>query len=125
MTGAPSEVDFAVVGAGILGLAVRASSACAGRTGASPCSSATREVGTGQTGANSGVIHAGIYDKPGSLKARLCVTGARELYSYCEQHTIPHERCGKLIVARHEGELGRLDQLSGAAVRTGSAGCAA
>jgi 2-hydroxyglutarate dehydrogenase len=68
-------------------------------------------VGTGQTGANSGVIHAGIYYAPGSLKAQLCVAGARELYEYCERHGIRHERCGKVIVARHEGELGRLDEL--------------
>jgi 2-hydroxyglutarate dehydrogenase len=68
-------------------------------------------LATGQTGANSGVIHAGIYYAPGSLKARLCVAGAAEMYEFCERHQIPHERCGKVIVARHEGELTRLDEL--------------
>jgi (S)-2-hydroxyglutarate dehydrogenase len=111
MTGAPSEVDFAVVGAGILGLAVARELGKRWPDRRIAVLERNREVGTGQTGANSGVIHAGIYYMPGSLKARLCVTGARELYSYCEQHSIPHERCGKLIVARHNGELGRLDEL--------------
>ena len=69
------------------------------------------EVGTLQTAHNSGVIHAGIYYAPGSLKARLCVTGARELYGYCEQRGIPHERCGKLLVARNDAELAGLDEL--------------
>ena len=111
MTGVPSERDFVVIGAGILGLAVARELGIRWPERSVAVLERAGEVGTGQTGANSGVIHAGIYYKPGSLKARLCVTGARELYSYCEQHSIPHERCGKLIVARHEGELGRLDEL--------------
>jgi L-2-hydroxyglutarate oxidase len=68
-------------------------------------------VAGGQTGANSGVIHAGIYYLPGSLKAQLCVEGARDMYEFCEREGIPFDRCGKVIVARDESELGRLDEL--------------
>ena len=64
-----------------------------------------------QTGHNSGVIHSGIYYTPGSLKARLCVEGARLMYEYCDEHAIPYERCGKLVVALDDEELPRLDEL--------------
>jgi (S)-2-hydroxyglutarate dehydrogenase len=64
-----------------------------------------------QTGHNSGVIHSGVYYKPGSLKARLCVAGAREMVEFCSRHDIPHEVCGKLIVATNAEEAARLDDL--------------
>ena len=64
-----------------------------------------------QTGHNSGVIHSGVYYKAGSLKARLCVAGAREMVEFCARHGIPHEVCGKLIVATNVGEAARLDDL--------------
>ena len=69
------------------------------------------EVGVHQTGHNSGVIHSGVYYEPGSLKARLCVSGAARMYDYCVERAIPHERCGKLIVAIRDDELARLDDL--------------
>src|SRR5918999_911056 len=111
MPAPPAECDLAVVGGGIVGLAVareltrRRPGLDAVVLGRAPA------LATGQTGANSGVIHAGIYYAPGSLKARLCVAGAAEMYEFCERRQIPHERCGKVIVARHEGELARLDEL--------------
>ena len=64
-----------------------------------------------QTGRNSGVIHAGLYYAPGSLKARLCRAGKDELERFCEEHAIPFERCGKLVVAVDGSELGRLADL--------------
>ena len=103
--------DIAVVGGGILGLAV-ARELTARRPQDSICVlEREHELGTHQTGHNSGVIHAGVYYVPGSLKAQLCVAGAREMYEYCERKGIASERCGKVIVATDRSELERLDEL--------------
>ena len=103
--------DLAIIGAGIVGLAT-ARELLARRPGMRiAVVDRAGEVGTGQTGHNSGVIHAGIYYKPGSLKARLCVEGAARMYAFCEERGIAVERCGKVIVALRESELGRLDEL--------------
>jgi (S)-2-hydroxyglutarate dehydrogenase len=75
-----------------------------------------------QTSHNSGVIHAGVYYPPGSLKARLCVRGARLLTEFCERSGTPFERCGKLIVAVREGELGRLADLEARGLANGVPG---
>lgn len=69
------------------------------------------DVGQHQTGHNSGVIHAGVYYAPGSLKAQLCAEGREKAYEYCEQKGIQFDKCGKLIVAIDESELPRLDEL--------------
>ncbi len=105
------ECDLAVVGGGILGLAVARELKSRHPGLDTVVLEAADRVGTGQTGHNSGVIHAGIYYAPGSLKARMCVAGARLMYELCERRGIAYERCGKLIVARNEGELERLDEL--------------
>jgi len=68
-------------------------------------------VGRHQSGHNSGVLHAGLYYKPGSRKARLAVTGIRQMVEFCQQHSIPHEICGKIVVATSEEELPRLQTL--------------
>src|ERR1700733_6550235 len=70
-----------------------------------------REVATHQTGHNSGVIHSGLYYKPGSLKAKLCVEGRRALYEFCQQYNVEHEKCGKIVVATRPEELPALDEL--------------
>jgi (S)-2-hydroxyglutarate dehydrogenase len=113
MSGDPvkSSCDVAVVGAGILGLAAARELIRRHPRLQVTVLEKEREVGCHQTGHNSGVVHAGIYYAPESLKARLCVTGARELYDYCEERGIAHERCGKLIVATRRAELPALDEL--------------
>ncbi|MFI5027852.1 MAG: L-2-hydroxyglutarate oxidase [Solirubrobacterales bacterium] len=119
---APSRCDIAVVGGGIVGLAVArelsrrhpAQSVCVLEKEA--------EVGAHQTSHNSGVVHAGIYYAPGSLKAALCVRGAARLYEYCEARRIPFERCGKLIVACEESEVGSLEELGRRGAANGVAG---
>ena len=105
------ECDLAVVGGGILGLAVAREALLRDPALDVRVLEREPEVGCHQTRHNSGVIHAGIYYRPGSLKARLCVEGARDLYRYCEERGVRAERCGKLIVATEPGELPRLDEL--------------
>jgi L-2-hydroxyglutarate oxidase len=107
----PASCDLAVVGGGIVGLAV-ARELIQRNPSASVCVLERESaIGTHQTGHNSGVIHAGVYYVPGSLKAKLCVEGAREMYEYCEQRGIASEHCGKVIVATDASELQRLDEL--------------
>jgi L-2-hydroxyglutarate oxidase len=69
------------------------------------------QVGRHQTGHNSGVLHCGLYYKPGSVKARLTVTGIRKMVAFCREHGVPHEICGKLVVATDETEAARLRAL--------------
>jgi (S)-2-hydroxyglutarate dehydrogenase len=108
---APDSCELAVVGGGIVGLAV-ARELTRRHPRASVCVfERETAVAAHQSSHNSGVIHAGIYYAPGSLKARLCVEGARELYGYCDQRGIAIERCGKTIIATDDRELARLDQL--------------
>lgn len=75
-----------------------------------------------QSGHNSGVIHSGVYYKPGSLKARLCVAGAAAMVEFCREHGVPHNVCGKVIVATREDELPRLEELRKRGEANGLAG---
>jgi len=107
----PGECDVAVVGGGILGMAV-ARELLSRSPGARLCVLEREDrIGRHQTGRSSGVVHAGIYYEPGSLKARLCVEGSRALYAYCDERGLAYEKSGKLIVAVEDRELGRLDEL--------------
>jgi L-2-hydroxyglutarate oxidase len=107
----PAECDLVVVGGGIVGLAV-ARELLIRHPGARLCVlEAEPAIARHQTGHSSGVVHAGIYYPPGSLKARLCVEGARELYAYCDERGIHYERSGKLILAVDEAELTGLEAL--------------
>ena len=80
------------------------------------------ELAAHQSGHNSGVLHAGLYYQPGSLKARLCREGKAEMEAFAESHGIPIDYCGKLLVAVDESELGRLDALRERAVANGVPG---
>ena len=104
--------DLAMVGAGIVGLATARE--LRRRHPGLRIVVLEKESAPGrhQSGHNSGVLHAGVYYQPGSLKARLCVAGKERMERYAEEHSIPYETCGKLIVALDESELGRLDELA-------------
>lgn len=107
----PGPADVTIIGGGIVGLAAAvALSECHPRARLLVLDKEPR-LATHQTGHNSGVIHSGIYYKPGSFKARLCVEGARLMTEFCDAHGIGYERCGKVIVATEEAELPRLNAL--------------
>ncbi|HEX8159010.1 MAG TPA: L-2-hydroxyglutarate oxidase [Solirubrobacteraceae bacterium] len=108
---AGDSYDTIIVGAGIIGLAVARE--ILARRPSSRVLVVEREGATGahQTGHNSGVIHAGVYYAPGSLKAQLCAHGAARMYAYCERHGLDVQRIGKLIIAAAPHEIPRLDEL--------------
>lgn len=115
------QVDLVVIGGGIVGLAVaRALSAVAGLQ-ILLLEKENRLAGH-QTGHNSGVIHSGLYYRPGSLKANNCTAGREALYRYCAERQIPHERCGKLVVATAEAERPALEELQRRGVANGLGG---
>lgn len=103
------KVDCVVVGAGIVGLAVARALALDGREVV--VLEAEDAIGTHTSSRNSEVIHAGIYYPKGSLKARACVRGRTLLYDYCASHGVPHRRCGKLIVATSDPQVGELQSI--------------
>lgn len=114
--------DIVVVGGGIVGLAT--AWRLLGRRPGLRVAVVEKEdeIATHQSGHNTGVIHAGIYYRPGSLKARLCREGKAELQEFAQAHGIPFELCGKIIVALEESELGRLAGLKERAIANGVEG---
>jgi L-2-hydroxyglutarate oxidase len=105
-----ARCEIIVIGGGIVGLATAYALINRGRKDVVVLE-AEADLAQHQTGRNSGVIHSGLYYKPGSVKARTCVAGREAMYRFCQEHDIPHQCCGKVVVATREGELSALDEL--------------
>ncbi|MCM2370524.1 L-2-hydroxyglutarate oxidase [Aporhodopirellula aestuarii] len=103
--------EFCIIGGGIVGLAT--AYALSQKAPDTKLTVVEKESGTArhQSGRNSGVLHTGIYYKPGSLKAETCRAGKLAMEQFCQEHEVPFERCGKVIVATDESELPRLDNI--------------
>ena len=113
------RLDVVIVGGGIVGLAT-ARAIVRARPGVQlAILEKESRLAQHQTGRNSGVLHSGIYYRPGSQKAAMCVRGRLAMERFCTEHDVPFERCGKVIVAVDERELPRLDQLEERAVANG------
>jgi len=112
-----------VIGGGIVGLATAYKLVSAGGVQVTLLEK-EREVGQHQSGHNSGVLHAGLYYKPGSSKARMAVAGIREMVEFCEEQNVPYIRCGKLVVAVDASEQPRLDALFARGTANGLTGLA-
>lgn len=105
------KYDFVIVGGGVVGLATALRILEAKPETKLLLLEKEPALGRHQTGHNSGVLHAGLYYKPGSLKAKLAVEGLRQMIGFCQKHKVPHEQCGKVVVATAQEELPRLDKL--------------
>ncbi len=103
--------DFVVIGGGIVGASTALSLVKTYPEKRTILIEKEKTFATHQTGHNSGVIHAGVYYEPGSLKAKFCREGLEETINFCDLHNIPYENCGKLLVATSELELARMDVL--------------
>jgi L-2-hydroxyglutarate oxidase LhgO len=112
-----ADVETAVVGAGVIGLAIGRALALAGQ-GVLVFERHDR-IGTETSSRNSEVIHAGIYYAPGSLRASLCVAGKEMLYRFCAENGVAHQRCGKLLVATQEAQLPQLESIAAIAAKNG------
>ena len=112
-----ADVDVAIIGGGVVGLASAEAAARNGRLVA--LLESHPRFGSETSTHNSGVIHAGIYYPAGTLKARLCIEGRERLYDYCARRGVSHARCGKLIVAASPAEIPALDTLQGRARANG------
>jgi len=106
-----SQYDLTIVGGGILGLATALKLIRAHPSLRLLILEKEAEIARHQTGNNSGVIHSGLYYRPGSLKARSCVAGRKELMAFCDENAVPYEICGKVVVATSQEELPRLEEL--------------
>lgn len=105
-----AKYDVVIIGGGIVGVAT--AMALSRRKNIKLCVlEAEEKLAAHQTGKNSGVIHSGLYYKPGSLKAKNCVEGRQKLYDFCRKHEIHHEQCGKVVVATQTEEIPALDEL--------------
>jgi (S)-2-hydroxyglutarate dehydrogenase len=107
----PEKFDLVIIGGGIVGLATALALKSQFPQKSLAVIEKEPELASHQTGNNSGVIHSGIYYKPGSYKAKLCVEGSRLMMEFCEANGVPYERCGKLIIATTDEELPRLQTL--------------
>src|SRR5258708_37410222 len=117
-----SRHDVTIIGGGIVGLAVALEITKRFPRLRLLLLEKEAHVGQHQSSHNSGVIHSGIYYKPGSLKAKLCVEGARAMVEFCRAHGIPYQICGKVIVATHPDEFPRLEELRRRGEANGLAG---
>jgi L-2-hydroxyglutarate oxidase LhgO len=117
-----THYDIIIVGGGIVGLATAYKLQAQNPTKTILVLEKEKEVAAHQTGHNSGVIHSGIYYKPGSYKAIKCVEGRRELMSFVKEHNIPHDICGKIIVATEESELAHMNKVFNNGVANGVEG---
>src|SRR3954468_12018179 len=104
-----ASIDALVIGGGVIGLAAASELARRGHTTA--LVERRPRPGMETSTHNSGVIHAGLYYPQGSLKAQVCVEGAPRLYAFCAEHRVPHDRCGKLVVAANDGEVPQIEAI--------------
>ncbi len=116
------DYDLIIIGGGIVGLATALSTLNANPSLRVLVLEKEKKIGLHQTSRNSGVIHSGLYYKPGSLKAQNCIAGYHKMLEFCRRENIPHEICGKIVVAVRSDELPRLEELHRRGMANGLAG---